>query len=43
MLFRTLWLGIAALAACFGVSAPGAAQTYPTQMVRIVVPFGPAA
>jgi tripartite-type tricarboxylate transporter receptor subunit TctC len=41
MLFRTLWLGIAALAACFGVSAPGAAQTYPTQMVRIVVPFGP--
>ena len=38
---RKLWLGVAALAAAIGmVSAPASAQTWPTQRVTIVVPFG---
>jgi tripartite-type tricarboxylate transporter receptor subunit TctC len=38
--FRTMWLGIAAvLAAPFGLAQPVSAQAYPTQMVRIIVPF----
>ncbi len=38
--FRTLWLGFAALlAAPLALSGPVSAQTYPTQLVRIVVPF----
>jgi len=38
--FRTSWLGFAALlAAAFALSGPVSAQTYPTQTVRIVVPF----
>src|SRR6266851_6420130 len=36
-----LWLGIAALVAALGISAPASAQTWPTQTVHIVVPFGP--
>src|SRR5258708_40069233 len=37
--FRTLWLAIAALLlAPFAVS-PASAQTYPSQTVRIIVPF----
>ncbi|HEY2134967.1 MAG TPA: tripartite tricarboxylate transporter substrate binding protein [Xanthobacteraceae bacterium] len=38
--FRTFWLGIAAvLAAPFWLSPPAVAQTYPTHMVKIIVPF----
>jgi tripartite-type tricarboxylate transporter receptor subunit TctC len=38
---RQLWLGVAALAAAFGmVSAPASAQSWPTQRITIVVPFG---
>jgi len=39
--FRMLWLGLAACAAAvIGVVAPGSAQTFPSQRVTIVVPFG---
>ena len=38
--FRTLCLGVAALlVAPFVAAAPASAQNYPTQMVKIVVPF----
>lgn len=37
---RMAWLGIATMAAMtIGMSAPTSAQTYPSQSVRIVVPF----
>ena len=38
---RKLWLGVAALAVAVGMlGAPASAQTWPTQRVTIVVPFG---
>jgi tripartite-type tricarboxylate transporter receptor subunit TctC len=41
MTLRMLRLGLAALAAAMvGVAAPAAAQTYPSQRVTIIVPFG---
>jgi tripartite-type tricarboxylate transporter receptor subunit TctC len=39
-LFRSFWIGIAAVAASIGLIAPGAAQNFPNQRVTIVVPFG---
>ncbi len=35
------WLGCAAMLACVGVTAVAQAQSYPTQPVRIMVPYGP--
>lgn len=37
---KKLWLGLAALAATALFAAPGQAQSWPTQRVTIVVPFG---
>jgi tripartite-type tricarboxylate transporter receptor subunit TctC len=37
---KTIFGAVAAVAACFTVAAPASAQSYPTQRVTIVVPFG---
>jgi tripartite-type tricarboxylate transporter receptor subunit TctC len=40
-LFRSLWIGVAAVAAAgIGLMVPSAAQNFPNQRVTIVVPFG---
>ena len=40
-MFRSLWIGLAAVAAAgIGLMTPSAAQNFPTQRVTIVVPFG---
>jgi tripartite-type tricarboxylate transporter receptor subunit TctC len=39
-MFRSLWIGMAAVAASIGLVAPSAAQSFPNQRVTIVVPFG---
>jgi tripartite-type tricarboxylate transporter receptor subunit TctC len=39
-LLRSLWIGMAAVAAGIGLIAPSMAQNFPNQRVTIVVPFG---
>jgi tripartite-type tricarboxylate transporter receptor subunit TctC len=38
-ILRNFWVGLAAVAASIAMVAPGAAQTFPSQRVTIVVPF----